>query len=188
MDFPELLIKRRSVRNFEERDVPLELIHEIINDAVKAPNAGNMQLWRFVIVNQKEWLKKISDACKKWILNDIAQNPNSGYKAYEKMVSDEHYNVFYNAPSLVYIVGSEKAATLPIDAGLLSAYFMLAATSRGLGTCFIAQGGELKGSDMLAELGIPENYRIYAPIILGYPKIIPSMPERKQPKILKIIS
>ncbi|MBU4054833.1 MAG: nitroreductase family protein [Proteobacteria bacterium] len=58
MDFSELLVKRRSIRNFEDKPVPLEVIQDIINDSIKAPNAGNMQLWRFVIVNDKEWMKK----------------------------------------------------------------------------------------------------------------------------------
>ena len=188
MDFSELLKKRRSVRDYQDKPVSLETIKEIINDGIKAPNAGNMQLWRFVIVNNKEWMKKISDSCKQAILKDIAENPNSGFKVYEKTVKNEHYNCFYNAPALVYIVGSAKAATLSVDAGLLAAYFMLSATSRGLGTCFIAQGGELKDPLILTQLGIPENYRIYAPIILGYPKEVPEMPERKEPKILKAIS
>ena len=188
MDFSELLIKRRSVRHYQDKQVPLEIIEEIIKDSIKAPNAGNMQLWRFVIVNNKEWMKKISDSCKQAILKDIAENPQSGFKGYENTVKNENYNCFYNAPALVYVVGSAKAATMPVDAGILSAYFMLSATTRGLGTCFIAQGGELKDASILAELGIPENYRIYAPIILGYPREIPPMPERKEPKILKTIS
>jgi hypothetical protein len=37
-------------------------------------------------------------------------------------------------------------------------------------------------------MGIPENYRIVAPIILGYPKTIPDMPERREPKLLKVLS
>ena len=188
MDFSELLVKRRSVRDYQDKPVPLELIKDIIRDSIKAPNAGNMQLWRFVIVNNREWMKKISDSCKKAILDDIAQNPKSGFKVYEETVKNENYNCFYNAPALVYIVGSAKAATLSLDAGLFAAYFMLSATARGMGTCFIAQGGELKDALILTQLGIPENYRIYAPIILGYPKEIPQMPERKKPKILKAIS
>jgi nitroreductase len=187
MDFSELLTKRRSVRNYQDKPVPTDIICEIIQDSIKAPNAGNMQLWRFVIVNNRQWMNKISDACKKTILMDIAENPASGYKVYEAAVKNPDYNVFYNAPALVYIVGSAKARTLPVDTGLLAAYFMMAATARGLGTCFIAQGGELKDPEMLAELGIPENSRIYAPIIIGYPKTVPPMPDRKEPKILKTI-
>jgi nitroreductase len=188
MDFSELLVKRRSIRNFEDKKVPIEVIKEIISDSIKAPNAGNMQLWRFVIVNDRQWMKKISDACKQSILKDIQDNPNSGFKMYEKPMNNPDFNVFYNAPALVYVVGSPKAPTLSIDTGLLAAYFMLSATKRGLGTVFVAQGAELKDPAMLAELGIPENYKIYAPIALGYPVSIPPMVERKEPKILKVLS
>ncbi|MBA3031432.1 MAG: nitroreductase family protein [Desulfobacteraceae bacterium] len=187
MDFSELLVKRRSIRNFEDKPVPLEVIQDIINDSIKAPNAGNMQLWRFVIVNDKEWMKKISDACKQSILKGIEDNPDSGFKIYETQMKNPDFNVFYNAPALVYVVGSPKAPTLSVDTGLLAAYFMLSATTRGLGTVFVAQGAELKDPKMLETLGIPENSKIYAPIALGYPVSIPAMVARKEPKILKIV-
>jgi len=70
---------------------------------------------------------------------------------------------------------------------LLAAYSMLSAASKGLGTCWVAQGAQIKDPKLFEELCIPENYRIVAPIILGYPKSIPAMPPRKEPKILKIV-
>ena len=42
--------------------------------------------------------------------------------------------------------------------------------------------------EILTELAIPENYKIVAPIILGYPKQVPSMPPRKEPRFLKLIA
>ena len=186
MDFSELLEKRRSVRDFEDKNVPLELIQEIIGEAVKAPNAGNMQLWRFVVVNSKQWLKKISDANKKAYIADIDANPNSPWKGYEASFRNEDFNIFYNAPALVYIVGTAKMQTIEQDCSLAGAYFMLAAAERGLGTCWIAQG-VIEDQEMRAELAIPENYKIVAPIIIGYPKAVPSMPERREPKLLKVI-
>ncbi len=188
MDFFEVLEKRRSIRDFEDKEVSLDLIKDLINESIKAPNAGNMQLWRFVIVNNKEWVKKLSDANKQAMISDIEGNPNSPFKGYEARIRDENYNVFYNAPCVIFLVGTAKAQTLPLDCALLAAYFMLCATAKGLGTCWVAQGAQIKDPEILAELGIPENYRIIAPIILGYPKNIPPMPERKEPKILKIIS
>ena len=188
MDFYELLEKRRSVRNFEDKEVPLELINEIINDTIKAPNAGNMQLWRFVVVNDKKWLKKISDANKKGFLADLDSNPNSPWKAYEAKFRDENFNIFYNAPALLYIVGTAKMQTIVEDCTLAGAYFMLSAAARGLGTCWVVQGKFIEDKEILAELAIPENYKIVAPIVFGYPKKVPSMPPRKDPKFLMMIS
>jgi len=188
MEFKELLEKRRAVRDYEDREVSLEVVRDIINDAIKAPNAGNRQIWSFVIVRDKKRMKELSDLNKKTTLAGIEQNPNSPMKVYEAMLRNEEYNVFYNAPCLVYIVGPAKAATLVPDCALLSAYFMLSAATRGLGTCWVAQGGFIRDPEVLKELGLPEGYQLVAPIILGYPKNIPSMPERKEPNILKIIS
>jgi nitroreductase len=147
-----------------------------------------MQLWRFVIVNNRQWVKKCSDASKKAILEGIEKDPNSPMKGYANTLKNDNFNVFHNAPAVVYIVGTAKAATLTADCSLLTAYFMLAAAARGLGTCWIAQGAEIVEPELREALGIPENYKIVAPIALGYPKAIPPMPARKEPKILKIIS
>ena len=188
MDFFELIKIRRSIRDYEDRDVPLQVIKDVINDSIKAPNAGNMQLWRFVIVNNREWVKKCSDASKKAILEGIEKDPNSPMKGYAGTLKNKDFNVFHNAPAVVYIVGTAKSATITADCSLLTAYFMLAAAARGLGTCWIAQGAEIVDPELRGLLGIPEDYKIVAPIALGYPKTIPTMPARKEPKILKIIS
>ena len=101
MDFRELLEKRRAVRDFEDKDVPLELIKEIIGDSIKAPNAGNRQIWSFIVITNKQRMKELSDLNKKTVLDGIEQNPNSPMKVYEEMLRNEAYNVFYNAPCLV---------------------------------------------------------------------------------------
>jgi len=187
MDFQELLEKRRSVRDFEDKKVPIELIKEIVSDATRAPNAGNMQLWRFIVVNDKDYIGKISDANIKGFLADLDANPNSPWKGYEAQFRKEGFNVFFNAPCLVYIVGTAKMQTIVQDCALAGAYFMLSAATRGLGTCWVAQGAFIQDKEILDDLGIPENYRIVAPIIVGYPKEVPAMPPRKEPKFLKIV-
>ena len=188
MEFSELLEKRRSTRDYEDKEVPMELVREIINESIKAPNAGNRQIWSFIIVNNREKMKELSGLNKQVALAGIEKNPNSPMKIYEDRLRDVNYNVFYNAPCLVYIVGPAKAPTLQPDCALLACYFMLAAAERGLGTCWIAQGGFIRDPEVLSELGLPEDHRIVAPVIMGYPKNIPPLPERKEPNILKIIS
>ena len=188
MDFNELLEKRRSVRDFEDKKVPLDLIKEIINDSIKAPNASHKQPWSFIIVNDKDMMKRISDASKKTLIAGIEKDPNSPMKGYADVLRDENFNVFYNAPCMVGIVGRIKGATIAYDCALLACYFMLSATEKGLGTPWVAQGAEVRDPELLNEIGLSEGYRIHAPIILGYPKSIPPMPERKEPNMLKIIS
>ena len=188
MIFSELLVKRRAVRDFEDRSVSVELVKTLINDCIKAPNAGNSQAWKFIVVNNREMIKRMSDDGKAEILKDIENNPNSTMKRYEKLLRNDSFNVFYNAPCLVCIVGKNDDPTIAMDCALAGSYLMLSATANGLATCWVALGAEIRDPTLLEELGMPEGYRVYAPIVVGYPKVIPEMPERKEADIIRIIS
>jgi nitroreductase len=188
MNFTEMLKYRRSIRRFQDKSVPLETIQEMIKESTLAPNAGNEQPWKFIIVDNRKMLERMSDESKKNILARIAANPNDRAKKYQGMLQNEAFNVFYNAPGLVIILGPSNLKNLYVDCALAAGYFMMAATSRGLGTCWINLGAEIKDPDMISELGIPDGCRIVAPIIVGYPEKIPAAPKRREPEILKIIT
>ncbi len=188
MDFKELLKQRRAVRDFEDKEVPTDILKEMVEDAILAPNASHKQPWKFVIVNNKEMMKRISDDSKNTIIAGIEKNPDSPMKGYLAVLKDENFNVFYNSPALICVVSRIKGPLNAVDCALAASYLMFSATSRGLGTCWVAQGAEVRDENLLKELGIPEGYRIYSPIIVGYPKSIPPAPERKPVDILQIIS
>jgi len=188
MTFYELLENRRSIRSYQDSSVPVEVIREMINESTLAPSAGNEQPWRFVIVNDKEMIKKISEESKKNILARIAANPDDYAKKYERTLQNDSFNVFYNAPCLVMILGQSNLKNLYVDCALVASYFMMAAVSRSLGTCWVNLGTEIYDPEMRNELGIPDNCTIVAPIILGYPERIPPAPKRKEPEILRFIT
>ncbi len=187
-DFFELLKKRRSIRDFQDKKVPLELIRSIIKDSCLAPSSGNGQPWKFIIVNDKDWIRKLSEESKANLLSILAKDPNSPLKKYESRLRDKSSNIFYNAPCLVYIAGQKAVRSLYIDCSLAAGYFMFGAAARGLGTCWVNQGAEVRDPEILKEMGMPEDYRIVAPIIAGYPRSIPELPLRNEPQILKVIS
>ncbi len=64
-EFFELLSRRRTVREFSDRDVPLELIEKAIATAGTAPSGANMQPWRFVVVRDPKIKNKIRKAAEK---------------------------------------------------------------------------------------------------------------------------
>ena len=188
MTFADMLQARRSVRNYREEPVPLALIHDMIRESTLAPSAGNEQPWQFIIVNNKNMIKRMSDESKQHILACIAANPHDYASKYKGMLEKEAYNVFYNAPCLVLIGGPSDVKNIFVDCALAACYFMMAAASHNLGTCWVNLGAEIHTPDLRQTLGIPDNYRIVAPIIIGYPVKIPSMPERREPDILKVIT
>ncbi len=59
-----VMSRRRSVRAFSERPVPLELIETIIATAGTAPSGANKQPWRFVAVHNPETKRKIRAAAE----------------------------------------------------------------------------------------------------------------------------
>jgi nitroreductase len=187
MDFRTLLINRRSIRDYQDKEVPLSLVKEILQDTCLAPTARNSQPCRFIIVQDRDVIKKMSDENKKNLLFDISQDPASPLKQLESRFRDEKFNVFYNAPCLVLFVGPVGAAFLDVDCALTAAYFMFSATSRGLGTCWIGSGMHVRSHKMLRELGVPEDCRIVAPVIVGYPTGIPPASERHVPNMIKIL-
>lgn len=187
MTFDELLRYRRSIRRYKDNPVSVEVIKEIIHESTLAPSAGNEQPWKFIIVNNNGLLQRISDGCKKNILNRIQNNPGDYAGKYSDMLQNQSFNIFYNAQTLIIILGESNCKNLQLDCTLAASYLMMSATSKGLGTCWINFAKEITDPDLLLEIGIPKNHTIVAPIIIGYPAVEPTKPKRKKAQILKII-
>ena len=63
MEFNEILVNRRAIRNYENKAVSLSTIEEILHDATLAPTARNLQPCRFIIIRNRDFMKRISDDC-----------------------------------------------------------------------------------------------------------------------------
>ncbi len=179
---------RRSIRDFQNREVSLEVIKDILKDTSLAPSSGNGQPWQFIVVNHKEWIRKLSDESKKNFVAAMEKDPDSPLKKYEASLRNKAFNVFYNAPCLVYIGGPKDLRSLSLDCSLAACYFMFAAAARGLGTCWVNLGFDIRDPEIQKAIGMPADFRIVAPMILGYPKMVPALPVRNEPQILKMIS
>jgi nitroreductase len=186
-EFSRLLRDRRSVRQYKNEEVDVELVRELVEISTLAPNSGHRQAWRFSIINDRGLLERISDESKRHILAEIAENPSSSRKRYEGALRKPDFNVFYDAPCLVLMFGDEAHRSIHVDCALAAAYFMLAATERGLGTCWVALGGEIRDPELRESVGLGEADVLVAPIALGWPTAIPKAPARKPPEIVKII-
>jgi nitroreductase len=188
MTFAELLKNRRAIRDFQDKEVPLKTVEEILQESTLAPSASNNQPCRFTIVNCKKTMKALSDESKANLLDDFAKNKTSLNPSYVDLLKDINFNVFYNAPCVIYIIGSTSVGSLDWDCALAVSYIMFSAASRDLGTCWVHLGSYIRDSQLKAVLGIPDGCRIVAPIIIGHPKEIPAASERHAAEILRVIS
>jgi nitroreductase len=188
VDFFDLLKNRRAVRNYQDKDVPLDLLMEIIQDACLAPSGGNRQSWRFIVVNDRGTIGRLSQESRTNLVADLDNDSASWAKRYEAGLRNSEFNVFYNAPSLVIVCGDKRSHSVEVDCALAASYFMLSAAARGLGTCWVDLGAHIRDPKLLEEIGLTDDLAIVAPIIVGYPKAIPAIPPRNEPIILKTIS
>jgi nitroreductase len=188
VDFFELLKTRRAVRNYQDKDVSLDLLMEIIQDACLAPSSGNRQGWRFIVINNRDTIGRLSEESRTNLVADLDNDPTSTAKRYEAALRNPEFNVFYNAPSLIIICGGRRSHSLKVDCALAASYLMFSAAARGLGTCWVDLGARIYDPKLLEEIGLTDDQAIVAPIIIGYPKAIPAIPPRNEPIILKTIS
>lgn len=167
--------------------MPLEILIEIINESCLAPSSSNGQPWRFVVVTDRNVMRELSDESKRNLLRETERNPGFMDSRYERRLRDPDFNVYYNAPCLVFVTGPKNLRTLEADCALAASYFMLSASNRGLATCWIGLGRHISDPELLGRLSLSESDRIVAPLIIGYPKRIPRAPARPGPAILRVI-
>ena len=152
METLEAIKSRFSARSFLDKDIPKEKLWEIIRAAIRAPNAGNLQSFRFVIVtedNVKEKLGK-SSYNQQW----IAQAP-----VIIAVCSDSSdLSKYYKEKAIAYGMQDCSAAAENI---------LLAATSLGIQSCWVAAFNE---GEVSMALRLPQFVTPHVLIPLGYSK------------------
>lgn len=163
MEFSKVIEKRRSIRQYKPDSVPEEDIKYVIEAARLAPSWANTQCGHFVVVTDEEVKKEVAQAGNEWIAQApviivaCADPTKPGTKG------DQPY----------YLV----------DIGIAMEHLILAATERGLGTCWIGAFDEDKVKEAL---NVPEDIRVVASTPLGYPDETPGPQSRK--KLEEIVS
>jgi len=162
MEVFEAILKRRSVRNFEKNKIPKEKIEKLKEALIWAPSAGNLQARKFYFVFNEEIKEKLAKA---------ALNQNFVAKAPLVIVSCcdlEKISWYGDRGRNLYTICDVSAAIENL---------LLMATSEGLGTCWV---GAFDESEVSKILNLPKNERPIVIVPVGFPKEIPSPPEREE--------
>ncbi len=147
-----LFQRRRSVRWYEQKPVPTDLIQKVINAAALAPSACNRQPYRFIVANEPPMAARIAECA-------------GGTRGFAQQL-----------PSLIVVVGDLSAYPherdrhlIYIDASLASMQLMLAAETVGLSTCPINWPDVERSERKLQSiLSLPEHERVVMLIAIGY--------------------
>ncbi|WFO74972.1 nitroreductase family protein [Desulfurococcaceae archaeon MEX13E-LK6-19] len=150
----EFLLTRRSIRRFEDKPVPRDLLLKVIDVARYAPSAKNLQPWEFIIVDDPEVKKKLSGI-------------HVGARPLE------------NAPAAIVVVADKELSPVSylVDGANATMYILLAAHAYGLGTVWIQTLRNI--SEIQKILGLPENKVPVAIIAIGWPAEKPGPRPRK---------
>jgi len=180
---------RRSVRDYLPDDVPDDVIRELIRAGTYAPSAINKQPWRFVVIKNRELINRLSDKSKELWMELDAKATKPELIALANMVSRPGFNIFFNAPLLIMIFSHPDAFSPQIDCSLAAENMMLAATSLGIGSCWIGLCTPLgQVPSIMDDLGVPSECKLVGSLIFGYPvKLDHKAPKREENVILNWI-
>ncbi len=185
-DVIDIIKTRRSVRDYKDDPVSDEDIKFLIDCARYAPSGMNIQPWSFLVIQNKEVINKLSEDGKKALIplaEQIVDNPDKA-PGFISFLKSKGTKLFYNAQLLVIILGNKKSVTADWDCAMAAQNMMLAAHSRGIGSCWIGFAmPALMDEKILKELGAPAGYKAVAPLIFGHPRSETTMPKRNEPEV-----
>lgn len=171
MNVKDAINLRKSIRKYQDKPIPKEIILDILDSARKAPSAKNTQSHRYFIINEE----KVKDELKK---HGVFKQP-----------------FVYEAPAIIVCcadptqypkstdVDEDPNNYARIDLSIAASFMVLRATELGLGSVFVAWIYR----DMIKKvLNIPENYIVPFVIPIGYPAENPIPKDRKDLKEILI--
>jgi nitroreductase len=177
--------KRRSVRSYESKPIPKDIINMIIDAGNEAPSSMNSQPWRFVVVEDRKIHQKLLQIAlpkAKKIFDTVKEKDPIRYESIMKRFDESDDPVYYSAPVIVFVIGQGIYADHSCP--LACENLMLAAYSLGLGSCWVGLGSMISdNAEARRLLDLQNDERIFGPIIIGYPKMNPERPQKKQPAV-----
>jgi len=173
----DVIMSRRSVREFTQEQVEESLLTTIIEAGRTAPSGGNAQLTHIIIIQNKDVMQEIIRISKIEFAKMIPDE-----NTYASIVStiehahmeDFHFNYMYWAPTFIVTAHKKGHTNALVDSACVLQNMMIAATALGLGSCYINPLHWLDDSEMLREymytLGLGKDETITGSLSLGYPK------------------
>ncbi|MGI6031106.1 MAG: nitroreductase family protein [Eubacteriales bacterium] len=168
MNTMDCITSRRSIRKFEDRPVPHEVIEQMVAAAAYAPSWKNTQITRYIAIESREIIDKIADEYAPFnapILHGapllFAVTMITGRSGFER---DGSYST------------DREDGWQMFDCGIASQTLCLAGHELGIGTVIL---GIFDRLGLQKYLEIPEGQELVALIPAGYPAIDPTAPRRK---------
>ena len=158
MSLLDVILRRRSIRRYENKEIPKDVLDKIVEAGRQSPSAANRQPYRFVIVTDSEIKKELKGL-------------------FSRFLKDAPVVIVGCANPKALLTG--KWAT--VDTTIALENMALAAWSLGIGSCWIGSFNEEKTKELLK---IPEDWKVVALVTFGYPAEQPKPRKKKSTKEL----
>lgn len=193
-EFFEMLDRRRTVREYSDRDVPFALIEKAIATAGTAPSGANLQPWRFVVVRSAEVKRKIREAAEKEEYESYHNRMSEKWlRRLAPLGTNEQKPFLEIAPYLIvvfrinsFVEDGEAEPTYYSQESVGIAVGMLLAALHNMGLATLTHTPS--PMKFLQEiLGRPKNEVPFVLIPVGYPATDAKVPDIKRKKLDEII-
>ena len=186
------IINRRSIRQYTETQIPAPELEWILKAGEYAPSGGNCQLARFTVIQNPELLAELNQ-----LMNEAFRTMPIVEGMYKSLVSAIRkaqaapFDYFYQAPTLIIVSNRTAHLNAMADSSAAIENMLLAASSLGLGSCWINQVRWLTDHPLMRaffqRIGISEDESVFGSLVVGYAaQAIPEPPPRKEGRITMI--
>ncbi len=167
-DVIQTIMERRSVRRYQEKQIPREDCGLIVDAGLAAPSGMNRQAVHITVVRNKEMIDRITRELKA----AVARMPQNRYREY---VGAAAYTVNFGAPTFIIVAANMAAAGTPVqDCSCVLENMFLAARSLNIGSCWVNQLGSVTEDSAFQaflqnDLRFPPDHEIIGSAAFGYP-------------------
>lgn len=151
----DFIFKRRSVRNYLDKEIPAEMLNDLLEAGMAAPSARATDPWHFLLITERETLKKMTTALP-------------------------HGKMLLAAPAAIVVCGDMNRALEGFESYMLQDVsaavenILLAANALGLGSCWLGIHPRRNRMESIRHIfSLPDHIIPVAGIALGWPEVSP---------------
>ncbi|MCJ7424079.1 nitroreductase family protein [Candidatus Bathyarchaeota archaeon] len=159
MSLVDVVLSRRSIRRYEPKEIPSDVLDKILEAGRQAPSAANKQPWHFIVLTDSGIKKELSKGMFNRFIKDTPIT----------VVGCAHKDLTAGKWSIV-------STTIALQNMVVVAWAM------GIGSCWVGDFSEEKVKKLLS---IPENWNVVALVSFGYPA---EKPQPRKKKTIKEIA
>lgn len=185
METREAILSRRSIRSYTDRPICREDLEEILDAGMYAPSAVNFQPWYFVAIQSPKDMSKLLQIMEQ-VSQKIRPALEERFSKHPEVVDETSRFIRQMGGAPVCILAFQykpdypkTESTIVQSIGAAIENMLLAATAKGIGSCWLTAPVETGMGPEFRDAFAPGAGDMTALLTLGYPANIPKAPARK---------